>query len=59
MLYQVKQNTEDIVDIKKELKSTKDELAIVQKELKDAKEVIQQFVNSTTSTISTTNAFKF
>lgn len=56
MLYQVKQNTEDIVTIKQELSNTKTELNEVRKELQDAKDVIKQFVNSTTST---TNAFKF
>lgn len=49
MLYQVKQNTEDIVTIKQELSNTKTELDEVRKELKDAKDVIKQFVHRNSS----------
>lgn len=45
MLYQVKQNTEDIVTIKQELSNTKTKLDEVRKELQDAKDVIKQFVH--------------
>ena len=46
MLYQVKQNTEDIVEIKKELSETKNELDAVRRELKDAKDIITQYVST-------------
>lgn len=49
MLYQVKQNTEDIVEIKKELSETKNELDAVRQELKDAKDIIKQYVSNKSS----------
>ena len=49
MLYQVKQNTEEIVTIKQELSNTKTELNEVRKELQDAKDVIKQFVHRNSS----------
>lgn len=49
MIYQVKQNTEDIIDIKKELQSTKEELSSVRQELKDAKDIIERYLSKPTS----------
>ena len=58
MLYQVKQNTEDIIELKKDLLNTKEELKNVKADLQYANNIIKQYVNTSVKTRITELPYK-